>query len=212
MAFALLGCGGGRGGDPSPLTVDLYGDSIMRGAGVQVSPAARLREHGFVVDDYSANGLMLRSVVNGYQTPYTGAPAAEFPRGPQLPFAEVPRTARVVVIQTGVNDSLEPADDFAANLRAAIVTAKAEGRAVVLTGVVRIPEGPVFFNADAQPRLAANNAATHALATEYSLQHAGWGEAYRGAIDLHPDQIHRTQEASDRLAALLIEAIERADR
>lgn len=209
VAFVLCACSEGGGGD-APRTVDLYGDSIMRGVGAQVSPADRLREQGFVVDDHSASGLMLRSVVRGYEEPYAGAATAEFPRGPQPPFAQVLRTARVVVIQTGANDALEPANDFAANLRVAILAARAEGRTVVLTGVVQIPEGPVFFNAEAQPRLAANNAATYALAAEYGLQHAGWSEDYRGPVDLHPDRVHRTQEASDRLAALLASAIERA--
>ena len=54
------------------------------------------------------------------------------------------------------------------------------------------------------------NAVTLRLAAELGLQHAGWREDYRGPGDVISDQIHRTQEASDRLAALVVAAIERA--
>ena len=38
----------------------------------------------------------------------------------------------------------------------------------------------------------------------------GWGEDYQGESDTH-DLIHRTQAASDRLAALLVAAIEKGE-
>lgn len=50
------------------------------------------------------------------------------------------------------------------------------------------------------------NEITLRLAEEYGIKHTGWGEDYQGSQDV-TDGIHRTQEASDRLAALLVKTI-----
>ena len=204
-ALFLSACGGG-GGQNGPVTVDIYGDSIAFGIGVQVSPVQRLREAGFIVDDHTASGLQLRSVISGYQAPYPGAPSTDYPRGSQPAFADVKRTSQFVVIQVGANDALLPENDFERNLRRAIEIVLSEDRTPVLTGIVRLPVGDIFTQ-DAVSRLENYNQITINLAKEYCLPHALWYSDYQGEQDLNADRIHRTQEASDRLARLLINTI-----
>lgn len=186
VCVVLAGCGGGGGGGEStrpPVTVDLYGDSILAGYGVQVTPVERIRaaRPGWVVVDHAANGTALKALMPG--------------------FAQAPRTGRIVVIGNGFVDAFQGLDGYALNLRSAVQQLQREGRVVVLTGVVGTPQPP--------PMAATYNAITLAIAAEFGLQHAGWGEAYQDG-DASPDGIHRTQQASDRLAGLLVAAIERA--
>lgn len=184
-AAVLVACGGGGGGEPPalPLVVDVYGDSIMAGYGVRVSPVARIREArpGWQLVDHSAPGTPLKALMPG--------------------FATAPRAGQVVVIGNGFVDAFQGLDGYALDLRAAVLQILAERRVPVLTGIVGTPLQP--------PMAAPYNAVTHAIAAEFGLQHAGWGEAYRDG-DAAADGIHRTQEASDRLAVLLADAIERA--
>ncbi|WP_343735273.1 SGNH/GDSL hydrolase family protein [Acidovorax sp.] len=183
LALAACGGGGSGGASPEPVTVDLYGDSIPAGYGVAVTPLERIRamRPQWQVVDHAANGTRLKDLMPG--------------------FATAPRTGRYVVLQPGFVDAFRATEGYELDLRTAIDQVQREGRVPVLTGIVGTPSPP--------PLAAQYNAITHALAREYGLQHAGWGEDYRDG-DTTADGIHRTQDASDRLAALLVAAIDRA--
>lgn len=214
----LAGCGGGGGEAPAAhagapaTTVEIYGDSIVRGPGLAapIAQALRTLRPAWEIDDRSANGLRLADLVDGYTEPYASAPPDDFPRGPQPAFAAVQRAARVVVLALGANDAPggRPPAAFERDLREAVRIVRAEGRVPVLTGVVGFPPSAAFQ----EPwvvHAAALNAITLSVAHDLGLQHAGWGEDYRGPEDLI-DSVHRSQAASDRLAARLAAAIERA--
>lgn len=197
MALPLLtlaGCGGGGGGErgeddatpdtrPAPVTVDLYSDSIGAGFAVHVAPRDRMVQMrpDWRITDHAVNGLKLAEL----------APV----------FASIQRTAQFIPLALGINDALQGEPDFDFNLRFLIESVRAEGRTPVMTGLAGLPHPP--------PLMGFYNAVTYQLAKEYGLQHAGWDEDYRPG-DVSADGIHRTQEASDRLAALLVAAIERA--
>lgn len=194
LPLCLAACGGGGEEDrdheesdpvqPAPqLTLDLYGDSIGAGYAVEVTPAERiaLMRPTWGVMDYSVYGLKLGELMEV--------------------FPSIPRTAQYVALALGFNDANEEDPNFEANLRTAIELVIREGRTPVLSGLVGV-RSPT-------PLMLRYNAATHRLAREYGLEHAGWGESFQPQ-DVNSDGIHRTQEASDRLAALLANAIERA--
>ncbi|AVS67842.1 hypothetical protein C8245_21155 [Paracidovorax avenae] len=214
VLLALTACGGGGRDASQPLTIEIYGDSIVRGPGLSAPLPATLRalRPMWAIDDRSASGLVLADLVAGYAEPWPGAPPDAYPRGPQPPFAAVHRAAHVVVLAAGLNDALEmraPAQ-YEADLREAIRIVRAEGRVPVLAGIVDLPAADLF-TAERVARRAELNAVTLALAAELGLQHAGWGEDYRGPADVI-DNVHRTQAASERLAALLVAAIERTQQ
>lgn len=210
MAVALLpGCGGGA---DEPVSVEIYGDSITFGPGIERNVAAQIRNvrPDWKVIDVSASGLDLMDVIDGYKEPFAGAPPESFPAGPQPPIAQRSLIGQVQVLGVGGNDALGMRDpgEFEAGLRYAINAIKAAGRVPVLTGIVNAPPGD-FFTPSILARRAELNAVTLRLAAELGVSHAGWGEDYRGEIDVIFDRIHRTQAASDRLADLLILAIEK---
>lgn len=213
MAVALLGCGGGGSGG-EPVTVEIYGDSITFGPAIERNVAAQVEalRPGWTVDDRSAVGLDLRDLVTGYAEPFPGAPKSDYPKGAQPAFDKVQRSARFVVIELGGNDALSerPTEQFEADLRSVIDVLVREGRVPVLTGIVGVPPS-AYFTPAALTRRDVLNTITHRVAQSYGLQHAGWGEDYLGESDTH-DQIHRTQAASDRLAALLVAAIEKGEK
>lgn len=194
-----------------PVSVTLDGDSIVWGLGIKHSVGARLKQWqpGWVVDDRGVVGLTLSALIDGYDKPYADAPPEHFPRGPQPAYVQVGRSTHYVLVEAGGNDALElrPPEVFEAQMRSAITTIQSEGRVPVLTGIIDMPVGGhPFVTAEAKQHRDALNAITLSLAAEYGLKHAGWGEDYRGPQDV-TDGIHRTQEASDRLARLLIAAI-----
>lgn len=195
-----------------PIGVTLDGDSILYGPELERNVAATMRSlrPAWTVDDRGVGGLLLRSLIAGYQEPYPGAPPEVFPRGPQPPYAQVQRSTHFVVVEPGGNDAwaLLGADEFEANMRSAINTLQAEGRVPILTGIVDFTVSDAWSQ-EFKDRRDEYNAITHRLATEYGLQNAGWGEDYQGPQDTI-DGLHRTQEASDRLAAQLVQAVERA--
>ncbi|MDA8522300.1 GDSL-type esterase/lipase family protein [Acidovorax sp. NCPPB 4044] len=217
LVILLTGCGGGSDGasqaqPPEPVSVDIFADSIARSPGLPVSLVQSLQaaRPGWTVQDHSATGLDLDALVVGYREPWPGAPADAFPLGPQPRFADVRRQGRVVVLGLGVNDALEMRTPkrFEADLRQVIQVIQAEGRLPVLTGLVDLPVADLF-TLERIERRRQLDAVTRAVAAELGLQHAGWGQDYRGPTDVR-DNVHRTQEASDRLALLLVAAIERA--
>lgn len=202
--LALAGCGGG-GDEPSRQSVTLDGDSILFGAALSVKPADVLRSAGFDVDDRAAVGLNLKDMVSGYDEPYPGAPASDFPLGPQPAYERVQRSTQFVVIEAGVNDSfiLRSAELFEADMRHVIEVVLREGRFPVLTGIVQLGEHP-FVNDAVQKLRAEYDAITIQLADEYGLRHARWGDDPLETMD----GIHRTQEASNRLAQRLVSAMQ----
>ncbi|MCT6721686.1 GDSL-type esterase/lipase family protein [Acidovorax sp. K2F] len=211
-AFALSRKGGGAASPPLPVSVTLDGDSILYGPTLAHNIAARLREWRpqWTVDDRGVYGLKLWQLIAGYTEPFPGAGPELFPRGPQPPYAQVQRNTRIVVLEAGGNDALEmrTVAEYEADLREAIRIVQAEGRTAVLTGIVDLPVADIF-TPPIKARRDELNAVTLRVAAELGLQHAGWGEDYQGPQDVF-DNVHRTQAASDRLAALLVAAIERA--
>lgn len=208
----LSGCGGGSTSEPPEpvrISVDFFGDSLWRGLGVDVSlvQQVRIQRPEWAVGDYTAVGLLLRSLMAGYEEPYVNAPAASFPLGPQPPFEAVKRNGRFTVISLGGNDaySLSSVEQFEKELRQAIAIVQSEGRVPVLTGIPGVPVGDVF-NQSVIDRCKEMNQVTLDVAEELRLPHARWADDYRGPSDTI-DGIHRTQEASDRLATLLIKTI-----
>lgn len=207
----LLGCGGGSSNPPP--SVEIYGDSIPFGPGIQSNIAAQIRilRPEWIVIDVSASGADLRDVLDGYAEPYANAPREAYPAGPQPALSKRVKAGQYQVIAVGGNDALgmSTQEDFESRLREVVRVIRSEGRIPIITGIVNAPPSEAF-NLAVLARRDELNGITHAIAKEYGLQHAGWGEDYRGEVDTIADRIHRTQEASDRLAALLIEAIERA--
>lgn len=211
LALGVAGCGGGGGSEEptQPVTLAIFGDSIPFGYDLPVSPIARIREArpDWVLEERYAGSLQLQQMMDGYNEPFENAPAWTFPAGPQRPFAAETRRSRYIALQVGVNDVFHNSSRCEENMRLAIETVLAEGRTPVLTGIVGL-ELDTFppFVAEAWHRC---NTAFRTLAQEYRLQHAGWDTDYRGPQDLKPDRVHRTQEASDRLALLLVAAVDR---
>lgn len=203
FALVLLsGCGGSGSTPAQQVSIEIYGDSILTGPGIATRPAQAMQalHPDWRIEDKSITGLALRSLVRGLQTAEHNIP----------PFATVQLAGSYVVLEAGGNDALGLFElaDFDADLRAAIAHVRASGRVPVLTGIVDLPVSD-FVTPERKARRDEFNAHTLALARELGLQHAGWGEDYQGPQDVI-DGIHRTQAASDRLAALLSGAILRA--
>ncbi|MDA8455178.1 GDSL-type esterase/lipase family protein [Acidovorax sp. GBBC 3334] len=193
------------------MSIETFGDSILRGPGIAMPIPETMMSlrPGWAVEDRSAVGLLMQDLLLGYTEPYPGAPADAFPLGPQPPFNAVRRDAEIIVLGLGLNDALEmrsPAD-FEANLRDALRIIHSEWRTPILTGIVDVPVADLF-TAERVQRRRELNSVTLAVAADLRVEHAGWGEDYRGVEDVI-DNVHRTQAASDRLAALLVAAIER---
>lgn len=210
---SLLGCGGGSPSEPPPAvkpSMDVFGDSLWRGLGINTSIIQQIRtQHpDWVVGDYTATGLLLRDLMTGYKEPYLNAPTESFPLGAQPSFDAVKRTGRVVVISLGGNDgyTLLPVEQFEKELRQAIATVQKEGRVAVLTGIPGLPVSDTF-DQRVIDRCKEMNQVTVKVAMELGLPHAKWADDYRGPSDV-TDGIHRSQEASDRLAVLLMKTIE----
>lgn len=186
-----------------PISVDLCGDSVMRGVAVTTSPIDFIKQQrtAWVVTDHAAGGLTTRDLLNGYTEPDVGLPVEYWPNGPQPAFSKITRAHKVVVLQTGFNDAFRSVANFDSNMRKLVDIVLREDRIPVLTGVFNV-------NISVAGR-AANNTATLQIAADYGLQHAGWGEDFFAA-DVATDTIHRTQSSSNRMAGTLIAAIERA--
>nr|WP_232521767.1 GDSL-type esterase/lipase family protein [Paracidovorax citrulli] len=120
-----------------------------------------------------------------------------------------PSQGQIIVLGLGLNDALEmrSVDQFEADLRDALRIIHSEWRTPVLTGIVDVPVADLFTPERVRRRHELNQV-TLRVAEQMGVSHARWGEDYRGVGDVI-DNIHRTQVASDRLAALLVEAIER---
>ena len=186
-----------------PISVDLCGDSVMRGVLVVLSPIDYIKQNrtAWTVTDHAAGGLTTRDLLGGYAIPDAGLPTEYWPNGPQPAFELITRAHKVVVLQTGFNDAFRNVPNFDTNMRKLVDIVLREDRIPVLTGVFNIN--------NAVAGRAANNAATLQIAADYGLQHAGWNEDFF-STDVGTDAIHMTQAASNRHAVALIAAIERA--
>ncbi len=187
------------------LTVDLYGDSVLYGYGVAKSPITLMKElkPKWNIIDHTASGLNTKDLLNGYETPDPGLDQKYWINGPQKPFNQIDRSGvDVVVIETGFNDAFKGVDDYEDHLRAVVQIAVNENKKVVITGVFRVEIDVPMVN--------VYNEISLRIAKEFNATHAGWYEDYQGAVDVAEDTVHRTQQASDRMTARLIEAIEKA--
>lgn len=215
VAMALTGCGGGGSTQVSRVSVEIYGDSILIGPTLQRNVAAQMRalRPQWTVVDVSASGSGLQLVLHGYSEPYPNAPREAYPAGPQEALSRRQMVARYQVIAVGGNDALLGNDPavFEAGLREAVQIIRGEGRVPIFAGIVNAPPGDTFTPA-VLARRDQLNAITLRLAAELGVTCAGWGEDYRGDADVIGDRIHRTQDASDRLAALLVAAVESAHK
>jgi len=202
----LLSCGGSS---VTPLKVELNGDSIVYGQGLDVRPSVYLQSllPDVIIEDKSQVGLTLDSLVRGYSTPWVDGPVPRL--GTQPPFNQIERTADIVVISLGGNDAyagLSP-DEFEVELREVIQVIKGEGRVPVLTGIVQLTPSTYGFDYPTVQRAIELNERTKVIAKDMNVINVNWDTVeYNGLLDTL-DGIHRTQQASnlliERLALVL---------
>jgi len=116
----------------------------------------------------------------------------------------------VIVLGLGLNDSygyLSP-EAYRQQLLDALVVIRSGGAVPVFTGLVPIPSG--YYDPVQDANLLAFQQVMREVADAQCVIHAGWDQEYQGEGDLQDDHIHRSQGATDRLAARLIAAIDRA--
>ncbi|PZQ77972.1 MAG: hypothetical protein DI563_02100 [Variovorax paradoxus] len=165
-------------------SVVLYGDSIMAGqnpagalAETPVQAIKRMRS-GWSVEDRSRAGTSAAQL------------AALFPNDP--------RTARVVVLEHGINDlilGMSPVE----SIRSVVDFAKAEGRAVVVTGLSQ------QTRVDTPRWLAAADGIAQ-VAKAAAVTYADWPSVTGNTVDgTHPDQAF-----SNDLASQLVRALDKA--
>ena len=234
LAF-LSACGGGTLGDlngtlkvelaatqtpaKQTCTVDLFGDSILKGehwvynpkvfVRLAEPPADTLRRlrPDYIIRDFNASGVSLQMLIDGYTPPFE---AGSLPRAP---FAQFVRTGHVTVIENGVIDSWQNLPNFSANLNTVISTVKAEGRKAVLTGFAKqaIKTGEqAYITQDMLTRRDAYNSTAKSVAESTSVIFADMGLAtFSGATDI-VDDVHPTKAYSDRLMERVAAAIDLA--
>lgn len=208
---ALAACGGGGGGGggfapvaetaktPEPIkapervcTVELRGDSILAGH-PERRPAAEIkaRRPAWTVIDKTQPGQSLAVMWSN--------------------FPNDTRTAKYIVVESGIIDSMA-LEAIGPNLRAVVDYIKAEGRTPILTGLSRIAVKPEIGFVT-EKRIAQRDAAdaqAREVAGQTGAGFADWASAeFGGAADL-TDDIHPKLDYSMRLAAKLIEALDRA--
>ena len=96
-------------------SVELNGDSVLFGYitndttwRLESTPAQRLRDKGYQIEDKTAGGLRTYDLVRGYLQPFPEAWSALYPSGAQPAFWNLPHDSRIIVIQTGINDFKDP--------------------------------------------------------------------------------------------------------
>lgn len=208
LVFILLyGCGGSE----SPLKVELNGDSAMFGHGLDVKPDARLKElrPELIIENKAESGLTLNSLMSGYSKTWINGPVPRL--GIQPPFAEIKRTSDVVVISLGANDAYGNLSiiEFERQLRTVISTIQSEGRVPVITGVVQLTASPTGFDQGTVSRSIEFDRVIMRVTTELNVLNANWATVEYNGLSDTIDQIHRTQQASDRLVIRLAETLDR---
>jgi len=197
LATLLISCGGSS----YSTTVELNGDSVMYGQGLDVRPSAYLQEllPELNIQDKSQVGLALDSLVKGYSTPWLNGPVPRL--GVQPPFNQIERTADIVVISLGGNDAYSDLSPvvFEEQLRGVIQRVKDEGRIPVLTGIVQLTPSAMGFDYLTVNRAIELNSITQKIAQDMNVVNANWDTVeYKGLQDTL-DSIHRNQKASNLL-------------
>ena len=190
-------------------SVELNGDSVMYGQGLDVRPSAYLQEllPELNIQDKSQVGLALDSLVKGYSTPWLNGPVPRL--GVQFAFNSIERTADIVVISLGGNDAYSDLSPvvFEEQLRGVIQRVKDEGRIPVLTGIVQLTPSAMGFDYLTVNRAIELNSITQKIAQDMNVVNANWDSVeYKGLIDTI-DGIHRSQPASNLLVQRLAETI-----
>jgi len=235
LSSIVAACGGGSLGEVSATlriegeatqtpttqtcTVDLFGDSILRGEYWKYNPQVftrlaeppadtlrRLRPD-YAIHDHTASGVSMQMLIDGYTPPF------EDGASPRAAFAQYPRTGRVVVVENGVIDSWQNGANFPANLNAAISTIKAEGRKPVIAGFSKqaIKTGDqAYITQEMLTRRDSYNETAKSVAASTGSIFADMGLAeFSGASDI-VDNVHPTKAYSDRLMNRLAVAIDQA--
>ena len=166
-------------------SVELYGDSILHGGYLGdrrlVEPPAaalqRMRPRYHVID---------RTVNGETASARSGS------------FENEARIGRIVIIEHGLNDSLQNLPLETA-LRSMVVSAKAEGRHVILTGLSQTLGG-----ADIRAR---GDAIVRRVAADLSVPFADWGSVPLRVGEM-ADVIHPAQPYSTRLVERLIQVLD----
>lgn len=205
------------------ITVDVFGDSVARGFGIQTNLVDFIKnlEPTWTINNISANGVTLKAVQLGYTQSYPGAPASEYPLGPQPPFQTKARTGAYTVIEVGLNDAMGitypndviSATEFETRLRAMVAIVKGEGRTPILTGLPNIAweTVPAAIGATTiRDRVIAFNAVCQTVASSENIQFANFNSAYDSKTANTIDTIHPTQQNSNKLGQLLQAAIKKA--
>lgn len=198
LVLSLGSCGGST---ERSFKVELNGDSIVSGLGLEVKPSLYLKEllPDWTIEDKAQVGLTLDSLVKGYSTPWVNGPTPDL--GVQLPFSEIERTSDIVVISLGGNDAYGalPKDLFESNLRSVIKDIRDEGRIPVLTGIVQLTPSASGFDSETVKRAIELNTITKKISKELNVLNAEWDTVeYIGLVDTL-DGIHRTQSANNLL-------------
>ncbi|KQW64892.1 hypothetical protein ASC92_05535 [Variovorax sp. Root411] len=167
-------------------SVDLYGDSIMHGGyggnlRLDEPPAATLKR---LRPKYTVRDLSLNGETAGQRA---------------RTFESERRTGRFVVIEHGINDSIQrlPVE---APLRQMIDIARREGREVILTGLSRQPL-PIAG------RSSADQTIRH-LASALRVPFADW-DAVKYSPNEMADVLHPSKQYSDRLVRSIVKVLDR---
>lgn len=210
LIILLCACGG-SGSELKPLKIELNGDSIMYGHGIDIKPDSRLKEFrpDLIIENKAESGLTLNSLVKGYTTAWANGPIPRL--GVQPPFSEIKRTSDVVVISLGGNDAYGnlPISEFENQLRAVISIIQNEGRTPIITGIVQLTPSDTGFDQDTVHRSIEFNKVINNVTNELNVINANWSTVEYNGLSDTIDQIHRTQIASDRLVLRLAETIDK---
>ena len=140
-----------------PLSIELNGDSILNGYGVDITPVQRIQaaRPWWTLDDRCINGLRLQKLM--------------------LTFADVPHNSRVTVIALGANDGfgLVPPDEYRADLLEAVRISRECGSTPVFTGLPGMPLGRFPVEWTGQPGRPERGDARHRHATGHYRTPAG---------------------------------------
>jgi hypothetical protein len=172
----------------------LYGDSILNGSYVLADrPMRHPRNH---VAELKAQ-RPARRIDDRTQPGQSLAKLAKV-------FANDPRSARVVVIGSGIAEGWS-GDSVMSNLPWMLETVRYEGRTPLLTGYSRqVPNS--FITPDEMAGRDHVDAEAKSLAMESGVEFADFGAAGPAEI---VDDVHPTQTYSLRLTGKLIEALDR---
>lgn len=203
----LTACGGG-GESKLDCTVEVNSDSVLNATYLPERPMLTFQRlaPGWKLDDRAVDGLTLNDLSKGYDLPFVGSGPTRI--GPQGAFASIPHPSQVVVLAVGGNDAYEHRDPavFKAQLEAAVSYLQAQGKVVVLTGIVPVVTVGIFDEAW-QVRRDELNRIAREVAQATGATHAGFDTSEFHGMEETVDGAHRTQPAADRLVRQLLDTI-----